>query len=763
MSDKEPTSLWRRLYRLPFVYSVAGIPNGKTEMLRWLIAVRGNIAVALLVTLLIAVYIVGVPIDSAGYLVVIGCALILTNYIYSLILHRHTSSERTMSVLREVMIPFDLVFATLAVYVSGGALSPMSIAYTLGVLMSIILLDPTGVYRTACIAVVMYSGLVLLEAYQLIPHISLFPGGPGLYGAATFTTYAYYLLTVCAMLLGGAYVGNRIALMIGKRNRQIEHQVRDLHTLYDIADELGQATDEHEIAVKLADTLKTLQGATCCIVCMANKDGKHEIVASAGLALEELSRLRNRQQDTPNLKSLFEQGEPIIIEDIDKHPEYKALTDNPRICSVYMFPIKADDKALGTISLAFDRPRSLREEYKALLTTIANQVGMAIQRVRLFNNTERLAHEMSTLYTLGLYTGSTLSRNEIIKRTSDNIERLMNPDMYYIALYDAETESIDFELFKEFGQALPMPQAKLEAGGLTGHIIQSGKPLLVQDWLADGREYNPIALKMGVDMFSYLGVPMIFDGRVTGALSVQCVRPNAFNAHDERLLQAMAAQTAMALENARLHQLAQEGATTDSLTKVYNHGCFVEMIHKAVAASDRDDSQVSLIMLDIDHFKQYNDTYGHAAGDNVLALVGDVLKKSVRECDSVGRWGGEEFGVLLPGAGLHDAKKIARTIRRAIAELAPVDGRGRHINSPTISQGISSYPAPSTSAAHLIEEADAALYHAKEHGRNQLVISEAIGVMNEATLATHDLSYMMLKDATITTGNLIERRVASSE
>jgi two-component system chemotaxis family response regulator WspR len=146
-------------------------------------------------------------------------------------------------------------------------------------------------------------------------------------------------------------------------------------------------------------------------------------------------------------------------------------------------------------------------------------------------------------------------------------------------------------------------------------------------------------------------------------------------------------------------------------------------VYEAVAASDREDSQVSLIMLDIDHFKQYNDRYGHVAGDNVLAMVGALLKQSVRDTDAVGRWGGEEFGVLLRGAGAPQAKKVARTIRRAIAELAPLDGRGSLIQSPTVSQGISTYPFPSAGATHLIEQADAALYHAKEHGRNQLVVA----------------------------------------
>src|SRR6185436_12412421 len=102
-----------------------------------------------------------------------------------------------------------------------------------------------------------------------------------------------------------------------------------------------------------------------------------------------------------------------------------------------------------------------------------------------------------------------------------------------------------------------------------------------------------------------------------------------------------------------------------------------------VAARDNG-TQVSLIMIDVDYFKMYNDTYGHAAGDNVLQLVAGVLKSKVRSADAVGRWGGEEFAVLLPGAGPGEAERIARRFRRAIAVLSPVDGQGKPIPSPTI-------------------------------------------------------------------------------
>jgi diguanylate cyclase len=134
-------------------------------------------------------------------------------------------------------------------------------------------------------------------------------------------------------------------------------------------------------------------------------------------------------------------------------------------------------------------------------------------------------------------------------------------------------------------------------------------------------------------------------------------------------------------------------------------------------------------MLDIDFFKSYNDQYGHVAGDNVLKLVAQAIKGRVKVTDAVGRWGGEEFGVLLPGAGVEEAQLVAARIRKAVLRLTPTDGSGNQIPGPTISQGISAYPEPSNSPDSLIEQADAALYHAKFHGRDRLILFEPGGGM----------------------------------
>jgi diguanylate cyclase (GGDEF)-like protein len=442
--------------------------------------------------------------------------------------------------------------------------------------------------------------------------------------------------------------------------------------------------------------------------------------------MSHLARLRS---DLPEFADLVRRGEPVIVEDIEKHPNFNAMRIFPSTRSFYVFPIVLEGQVLGAISLSFDKVKPLNPDHAGMLKTITSQVAVAIQRAQLLRDSQRLALEMTTLYDVGLRTGSTLSPSEVLRRTAASIEKLLNPDTYYIALYDPSDKSISFEVFVESGHPMPITRATLAEGGLTGRIVKTRKPLLVQDWLKDGTQYNALAGNIGIDMLSYLGVPMLVEDRVLGVISVQSTRPAAFTVQDERLLSALAAQTAMAYENARLHERAQEQAHLDSLTEVYNHGYFVELVRRATTLASRDNSQVALIMLDIDFFKSYNDQYGHVAGDNVLKLVAQAIKANVKATDSVGRWGGEEFGVLLPSAGAEEAQRVAARIRKAVLRLTPTDGSGNPIPSPTISQGISAFPDPSVSADSLIEQADAALYHAKFHGRDRLIIFEPGGGM----------------------------------
>lgn len=179
-------------------------------------------------------------------------------------------------------------------------------------------------------------------------------------------------------------------------------------------------------------------------------------------------------------------------------------------------------------------------------------------------------------------------------------------------------------------------------------------------------------------------------------------------------LEQAARLIASTIERARLHASLEELAARDTLTGLVNRRVFEETLVREVARSKRTREPLSLVVVDVDHFKRVNDIHGHHVGDEVLRHVGKALGGSVRASDLVARFGGEEFVALLPGCGPADAHKVAENLRTAIA----ADGPPVPV---TASAGVASYPAQATDGASLFEAADAALYEAKRGGRDRTV------------------------------------------
>ena len=170
-------------------------------------------------------------------------------------------------------------------------------------------------------------------------------------------------------------------------------------------------------------------------------------------------------------------------------------------------------------------------------------------------------------------------------------------------------------------------------------------------------------------------------------------------------------------KNKELHELS----ITDSLTGLYNRKHLMETLENEVARSKRHKHDFSVLVIDIDHFKEYNDTYGHLAGDEVLSRLATVFKESVRSCDYVARYGGEEFILVLPEIGPEDGVKAAERIRKKVAK-ENFAGDGETIQV-TVSVGVASYPKDGDDSQSIIRHADTALYKSKESGRNRVVLA----------------------------------------
>jgi diguanylate cyclase (GGDEF)-like protein len=220
---------------------------------------------------------------------------------------------------------------------------------------------------------------------------------------------------------------------------------------------------------------------------------------------------------------------------------------------------------------------------------------------------------------------------------------------------------------------------------------------------------------------SHLTLPLTIGGEIIGCISLNSDQPNAFDAQDLQFLSVIGYQMASSLKHFQRFSSIKNIAIYDTLTNLYNRRYFEERLEVEAQKSFFSDTSLSLVMMDIDHFKRVNDTLGHTEGDKVLCKIASLLKASVRKKDTVARYGGEEFILVLPEAGLEESSMISERIRRLV-ESTPFEVGQAQINL-TVSLGISNFPSHhARTKEELVRMADLALYDAKRGGRNRVRI-----------------------------------------
>ncbi len=237
-----------------------------------------------------------------------------------------------------------------------------------------------------------------------------------------------------------------------------------------------------------------------------------------------------------------------------------------------------------------------------------------------------------------------------------------------------------------------------------------------EEQTAQSKTPDSSAIEKKLEIPGALEIPITYRNSVIGVLVVEDDTPNR-NWEDEEVLmvKTVSDQLAVAISHARLFRQVQTQAMTDALTGLFNHRYFQERLDREMKLADRNNDQVSLILLDLDHLKRINDTHGHRTGDSALCHAAQIMQSTVREVDICARYGGEEFVIVLPQCGREDAIGVAERLRGMIASK-PVSKVGQ----VTASLGVATYPAAAKSKEELIEMADRAMYLAKAAGRNRV-------------------------------------------
>lgn len=338
--------------------------------------------------------------------------------------------------------------------------------------------------------------------------------------------------------------------------------------------------------------------------------------------------------------------------------------------------------------------------------------------LRLRQATEGHIRSLETINRFSQQINSSLETGQVLSLLNAALQSALAADSYYVGLVDNGTIRLD--LFYDDGEYFTDVEIPVE-GTLAGWVVKNQAPLFISD-LREKTEITNIqrtVIGKNKTSLSWAGVPMR-TADINGLLAVGSYKTNAFTHTDMELLANMAQHAALALDNTVHHKQVEIQSRLDSLTGTYNHRYFLKALQELVDDAQINQKVVSLIMLDIDFFKRYNDSFGHQVGDLVLTKLCETIQHHIKKGDFVGRWGGEEFAIALPGARGDEALQVARRIQKTMQHLVLSHPKYEKIPAPTVSQGISVFPDETDELDRFIYLADQRLYQAKERGRNQI-------------------------------------------
>lgn len=339
-----------------------------------------------------------------------------------------------------------------------------------------------------------------------------------------------------------------------------------------------------------------------------------------------------------------------------------------------------------------------------------------IQQLKIIS--KRQMNRLETVNEISKQIVSTIETKQLISLLDAALQNALNADTYFIGIQNGD--EIRTQLFYDDGEYFNDICFAMK-GSLSGWVIKNQKSLFLPDLRKAADPEGVILVTIGKpkDSLSWMGVPMK-GSHVNGIIAIASYRPNAFNRSDFELLSNIAQRAALALDNTYHHAWVEEQARLDSLTRVYNHSYFIQTLHQQAETCQSLNQKLSLIMLDIDHFKQYNDSFGHPTGDKILVNLCAIIRKHIKQTDAVGRWGGEEFAISLPKTDAAQALLAAQRIRETLASFKFSEDNHAGIPVPTISMGIAVFPDETDNVTKLIDLADKRLYIAKERGRDQV-------------------------------------------
>ena len=394
-------------------------------------------------------------------------------------------------------------------------------------------------------------------------------------------------------------------------------------------------------------------------------------------------------------------------------------------------------EVIGVLAIDSREVSVFTDEIRKLMEVVAHQLVDTIENAEIRHQMSVESIEFAAFYELSKRLSSALRLQEVLDLTLESIREIVPYDFAAIATFTETTGESIIQAARGEGAEAAMGEKFGIEEGLIGWVLDSYRKVFTVGNLSERDQERPVfspRIKVR-GAKSLLAIPLLEEGKVIGSFTLLCREPNIFSEHEIQIFDVLGNQIAISLEKARIYQQVEELAVTDGLTSLANHRRFQEKLREEFARAVRHPEPVSLVLLDLDHFKKINDRYGHPAGDAVLRGLARILKTSAREIDLAARYGGEEFALLLPNTDSGGAVKLAERIRKLTEQSAfPIEGGGKI--GVTVSAGVACFPEDAGNPQELLERADYSLYVAKEKGRNRTIPYRRASKERETVAAT---------------------------
>ncbi|NWF64569.1 MAG: diguanylate cyclase [Chloroflexi bacterium] len=503
---------------------------------------------------------------------------------------------------------------------------------------------------------------------------------------------------------------NEHLLLKGERRR-----AQQLRLLEETGRRIADSFDENEILQRAIDAIVKQFGYPMSAISKLTEDNMLEVVAIA--ATDDFGYQLGYKQPfglgiigyTARLQKTY------VTQNVSKDPHY--FSTSTKSGSALCAPILMRDKLFGVLYVESFELNAFDELDVITLETLASQLSESLQRASLYAQTRDHLRTLETIQNISRLVASSLDLETISQTVVNSLKDAFG--YTHVSIYFLREDYL--HLAAQVGYPAEMIIQKIHISqGVSGKTIRTKSVQFIEDTAKED-----IFLEADERVVSEICVPLLKDDIVLGTLNVESTLQKQLKPSDVELLTAIAGPIAVAVDNARLHTKLKKMATTDAVTGLSNRHVFEQALSAEIERAARNNTPLSLLIFDIDNFKEYNDQYGHPAGDARLRAIANIINFNLRKYDIAAHYGGDEFAIILSNCTQENAVAFAERLQQGTQAGSPEAYTGSSPNAPghSLSIGIATYPKDSINPTELLIAADHAAMRAKQQGRNRITLA----------------------------------------